>query len=109
MKSNRIPIITPQILSYTVKSILRGFPLKDYIEERAIGIANYIIDHNATVRQTAKAFGISKSTVHKDVTERLAQVNPALAKQARKVLDVNKSERHIRGGLATREKYLHQH
>lgn len=101
--------ITPQILSYTVKSILRGFPLKDYIEERAIGIANYIIDHNATVRQTAKAFGISKSTVHKDVTERLAQVNPALAKQARKVLDVNKSERHIRGGLATREKYLHQH
>ena len=73
--------------------------MKDYIEERAIGIANYIIDHNATVRQTAKAFGISKSTVHKDVTERLAQVNPALAKQARKVLDVNKSERHIRGGL----------
>ena len=76
--------------------------MKDYIEERAIGIAGYIIDHNATVRQTAKAFGISKSTVHKDVTERLAQVNPALAKQARKVLDVNKSERHIRGGLATR-------
>ena len=70
--------------------------MKDYIEERAIGIAGYIIDHNATVRQTAKAFGISKSTVHKDVTERLAQVNPALAKQARKVLDVNKSERHIR-------------
>ena len=82
---------------------------KDYIEERAIGIANYIIDHNATVRQTAKAFGISKSTVHKDVTERLVQVNPSLAKQARKVLDINKSERHIRGGLATREKYLHQH
>lgn len=83
--------------------------MKDYIEERAIGIANYIIDHNVTVRQTAKAFGISKSTVHKDVTERLVQVNPSLAKQARKVLDINKSERHIRGGLATREKYLHQH
>ena len=83
--------------------------MKDYIEERAIGIANCIIDHNATVRQTAKAFGISKSTVHKDVTERLVQVNPSLAKQARKVLDINKSERHIRGGLATREKYLHQH
>lgn len=83
--------------------------MKDYIEERAIGIANYIIDHNTTVRQTAKAFGISKSTVHKDVTERLMQVNPSLAKQARKVLDINKSERHIRGGLATREKYLHQH
>ena len=58
--------------------------------------------------QTAKKFGISKSTVHKDVTERLNQINPTLAKQARKVLDVNKSERHIRGGLATKEKYLHQ-
>lgn len=79
--------------------------MRDYIEERAIHIANYIIDHNATVRQTAKAFGISKSTVHKDVTDRLAQVNPTLAGEARKVLDINKSERHIRGGLATREKY----
>ena len=78
--------------------------MKDYIEERAITIANYIIDHNATVRQTAKAFGVSKSTVHKDVTDRLVQINPALARQARSVLDVNKSERHIRGGLATREK-----
>ncbi len=83
--------------------------MKDYIEERAIEIANYIIDHNATVRQTAKMFGISKSTVHKDVTERLAQINPSLAGEARKVLDVNKQERHIRGGLATKEKYLHQH
>ena len=81
--------------------------MKDYIEERVINIANYIIDYNATVRQTAKEFGVSKSTVHKDVTDRLMQINPALAKQARKVLDVNKSERHIRGGLATREKYLH--
>lgn len=83
--------------------------MKDYIEERAIDIANYIIENNATVRQTAKQFGISKSTVHKDVTERLMQVNPSLAKEARKVLDVNKSERHIRGGLATRQKYLHLH
>ena len=65
--------------------------MKDYIEERAIDIANYIIDYNATVRQTAKQFGISKSTVHKDVTERLSQINPVLAKEARKVLDVNKS------------------
>ena len=72
-------------------------------------IARYIIDNNTTVRQAAKHFGISKSTVHKDVTERLAQVNPSLAAEARKVLDVNKSKRHIRGGLATREKYLHQH
>jgi len=82
--------------------------LKDYIEERAISIANYIIDNNATVRQTAKKFGISKSTVHKDVAERLLHINPSLAKQARIVLDVNKSERHIRGGMATKEKYLHQ-
>lgn len=80
--------------------------MKDYIEERAINIAIYIIEHNATVRQTAKEFGISKSTVHKDVTTRLMQVNPSLAKQARTVLEINKSERHIRGGLATKEKYL---
>ena len=72
-------------------------------------IARYIIDNNTTVRQAAKHFGISKSTVHKDVTERLAQVNPSLAAETRKVLDINKSERHIRGGMATKEKYLHQH
>ena len=83
--------------------------MKTYIEERAMEIARYITDNNTTVRQAAKHFGISKSTVHKDVTERLVQVNPSLAAEARKVLDVNKSERHIRGGLATREKYLHQH
>ncbi len=82
--------------------------MKGYIEERAVSLANFIIENNATVRQTAKEFGISKSTVHKDVTERLMQINPTLAKQARRVLDVNKSERHIRGGLATKEKYLHQ-
>ena len=82
--------------------------MKDYIEERAMGIAMYIIENNATVRQTAKAFGVSKSTVHKDVTDRLMQINPALAKQARQVLDVNKSERHIRGGMATKEKYAHK-
>lgn len=82
--------------------------MKEYIEERAVAIANYIIDHNATVRQTAKKFGISKSTVHKDVAERLTHINPSLARQARIVLDINKSERHIRGGMATKEKYLHQ-
>ncbi len=82
--------------------------MKSYIEERAVEIATYIIQNNATVRQAAKKYGISKSTVHKDCTERLAQVNPALAAEVRKVLDVNKSERHIRGGLATKEKYLHQ-
>ena len=83
--------------------------MKEYIEERAAAIASYIIENNATVRQTARKFGISKSTVHKDVAERLPQVNQALAAQARVVLDVNKSERHIRVGQAAREKYLHQH
>ncbi|RHQ55271.1 sporulation transcriptional regulator SpoIIID [Dorea sp. AF24-7LB] len=83
--------------------------MKDYIEERAVEIAYYIIEHEATVRQTAKQFVVSKSTIHKDVTDRLLAINPALAKEARKVLDRNKSERHIRGGLATREKYLHRH
>lgn len=83
--------------------------MKTYIEERAIEVANYIIEQNATVRQTAKKFGISKSTVHKDVTERLEEIDSSLAKRARIVLDVNKSERHIRGGMATKEKYLQQH
>lgn len=81
--------------------------MKSYIEERAIEIANYIIENSATVRQTAKQFGISKSTVHKDVTERLIQINPVLARDARKILNINKSERHIRGGMATKEKYQH--
>ena len=70
--------------------------MKDYIEERAVEIAYYIIENQATVRQTAKKFGVSKSTIHKDVTERLLQINPGLANQARKILDQNKSERHIR-------------
>lgn len=85
--------------------------MKSYIEQRAIEIGNYIVEHGATVRQTAKKFGVSKSTVHKDVTERMMQINPALASQARKILDINKSERHIRGGMATKEKYhqLHEH
>lgn len=83
--------------------------MKDYIEERAVEIAYYIIEHKATVRQTAKEFGVSKSMIHKDCTDRLEQINPTLAQSVRKVLDVNKQERHIRGGLATREKYLHQH
>ena len=79
--------------------------MKEYIEERAIEIASYIIEKNTTVRQTARQFGVSKSTVHKDCTDRLVQVNPSLASQVRKILDVNKQERHIRGGLATIENY----
>ncbi len=81
--------------------------MKAYIEERAIEAAKYIISSNATVRETAKKFGISKSTVHKDVTERLEKINPQLAHEARKVLELNKAERHLRGGLATKEKYSH--
>ena len=81
--------------------------MKGYIEERAMEIARYIIDNNATVRQAAKKYGISKSTVHKDCTDRLQQINPSMARAVRNVLDINKQERHIRGGMATREKYLH--
>ena len=80
--------------------------MKEYIEERAIQIANYIIDENATVRQTAKRFGISKSTVHKDITTKLRYINKHLYAEAKKILDINKSERHLRGGEATKLKYL---
>lgn len=80
--------------------------MKDYIAQRAMNIATYIIESNATVRQAAKKFGVSKSTVHKDVGERIGYINPAVAKEVRKVLEQNKCERHIRGGLATKEKYL---
>lgn len=79
--------------------------MKAYIEERAIELANYIIEKKSTVRAAAKKFGISKSTVHKDITERLSKTNPQLAGRVKRVLDINKSERHIRGGMATREKY----
>ena len=77
------------------------------IEERSINLAKYIIDSKDTVRGTAKKFGISKSTVHKDITERLKKINPSLADEAKKVLEVNKAERHIRGGMATKLKYEH--
>ena len=79
--------------------------MKDYIEERAIEIANYIIDSNATVREAAKVFKVSKSTVHKDVSERLLRINTEVAIEVKKILDKNKAERHIRGGRATRAKY----
>ena len=79
------------------------------IEERVINLAQYIIDSKDTVRGTAKKFGISKSTVHKDVTKRLPNINLALAHEVRKVLDENKAERHIRGGIATKLKYIRKH
>ena len=75
------------------------------IEERAVSLAQYIIDSKDTVRGAASKFGISKSTVHKDVSERLLKINPALAKEVRFILDENKAERHIRGGMATKLKY----
>ena len=80
--------------------------MKDHIEERAVAVANFIVSSNSTVRETAKRFGISKSTVHKDITDRVEKLEPDRARSVRKVLEVNKAERHIRGGLATREKYL---
>lgn len=80
---------------------------KVYIEERAVRLAHYIIDNKDTVRGAAKKFGISKSTVHKDVSERLLKINPNLASEVRIILDENKAERHIRGGLATKLKYNH--
>ena len=81
--------------------------LSECLEERAVLLAQYMIEHKATVRQTAAVFGVSKSTVHKDVSDRLRVVNPQLYVRVRSVLDINKAQRHIRGGLATREKYRH--
>lgn len=80
--------------------------MKDYISQRVVLLARYITENKATVRATAKKFGISKSTVHKDVSERLPKINKGLYSEIRNILDENKSQRHIRGGNATREKYL---
>ena len=82
--------------------------MRDYISRRALMLAEYIVEQKSTVRDTAKQFGVSKSTVHKDVTERLQYLNAGLCNAVKAVLDNNKEERHIRGGLATREKYRRQ-
>lgn len=79
--------------------------MKDYIEDRVLEVAKYIIESKATIRRTAKVFGVSKSTIHKDMTERLPTINPQIANEAKTILDLNKSERHIRGGRATQLKY----
>ena len=79
--------------------------MREDLEQRACELAVYMIENRATVRAAAKRFGISKSTVHKDLTERLAWVNRGLYEQVKVILDVNKQERHIRGGMATRKKY----
>lgn len=80
--------------------------VKEYIEERVLALADYIIEHKATVRAAAKKFNVSKSTVHKDITERLSMLDGLLKREVETVLAENKAERHIRGGIATREKYL---
>jgi putative DeoR family transcriptional regulator (stage III sporulation protein D) len=79
--------------------------VQEYIRRRVLEISAYVIETSATVRQAARVFGVSKSTVHKDLTERLPRINPQMAKQVRLVLDINKAERHLRGGDATRKKY----
>ena len=79
--------------------------MSDTIEDRACQLAVYMIENGATVRSAARHFGISKSTVHKDISQRLPQYNRTLYHQVRQVLDVNKQQRHIRGGMATRRKY----
>lgn len=81
--------------------------MKNYIEQRVLEIANYCLNNNATVRESAKRFGISKSTVHKDITERLPELNHELYEEVKKVLETNKAERHLRGGEATKQKYAH--
>ncbi len=79
--------------------------MKDYIEDRVLEVAKYIIDSQATIRKTASVFGVSKSTIHKDMTERLPKINPQIAEEAKTILNLNKAERHIRGGKATKMKY----
>lgn len=97
------------IISHNLPVTNRKLTGKQSIEERAISLAHYIIDSKDTVRGTAAKFGISKSTVHKDVSERLCSINPSLAQEVREILDENKAERHIRGGMATKLKYSHEH
>lgn len=79
--------------------------MKEIVEERAVELAEYIVENKTTVRAAAKKFGVSKSTVHMDVARRLRNVDPQLYSEVREILDINKAQRHIRGGLATREKY----
>jgi len=82
-----------------------GAAMRDYIRKRVVDISQYILDTKATVRQAAAVFGVSKSTVHKDVTERLPRLSKDLARRVKRILEKNKAERHIRGGEATRKKY----
>lgn len=99
-------VLIPAAVTYTQPCTALGVQaLRDDIEQRACDLAAYIIEHNATVRAAAKEFGISKSTVHKDLSERLEKNHPTLYAQVKLVLEQNKAERHLRGGIATRRKY----
>ena len=80
--------------------------MKGIVEERAVELGRYILAHKATVRRAAKQFGVSKSTVHKDVAQRLRTIDPPLYRQVKQILEINKAQRHIRGGMATRAKDL---
>lgn len=82
--------------------------MQDYIQKRVMEISTYILEATATVRQAASVFGVSKSTVHKDLTERLPLINEEMAQEVKRILDLNKAERHIRGGEATRKKYKNE-
>lgn len=82
--------------------------MKDYIAKRTLDVANYMLETKSTVRGAALKFGVSKSTVHKDISERLKMISPILYSKAKKLLETNKSERHIRGGNATKRKYMHK-
>ncbi len=79
--------------------------MQDYIRKRVLDVCNYMLDTEATVRQTAQIFSVSKSTIHKDLTERLPSISKDLAAKAKVVLEQNKAERHLRGGEATKKKY----
>ncbi len=98
-------LLFPGGIGFTNAYLGGRIKLRDYIEERILETAWYIVEHGATVRDAANVFSISKSTVHKDMAERLRSINPTLAADVRKVLDFNKAERHIRGGRATHRKY----
>lgn len=95
---------------YLSKDIFQeGTPLKGTVDRRTVILGEYIVENKATVRGAAKSFGISKSTVHKDVSQRLKTIDPSLYTEVKSVLDTNKAQRHIRGGMATKEKYLKLH
>lgn len=83
--------------------------MKDYIADRVRAIAEYIVETGSTVRDAAQVFKISKSTVHKDMSQRLPEISPALANEVKRIMEINKAERHIRGGLATQNKYRSEH